>query len=240
MRLLLAIGILATALAAMLGVADFADAIKDPAQYPISALIARNRARLVFLLTVVGALPGLVVAGLETYRRRVDRKGLVRKYLQQIHLRSFRHIEGGMAADHRVSLFTVNKRRPSRWKFWEKKVRVMACQHRTDGTSPGRDWEIEKRVGLVVRAFHYQANLIVSPPKEDDPIDLKRYLDESNMSAEDRAQRSWPNAGMYAVPLPSNEAEPLAVLLVEAKGLDVACSELEWDAKTLTLLLGAK
>lgn len=253
---ILAVAMLVCAgLAADLGATDltkYTQPGKDKDEHPGWVLIAENKGPLTFILTIMATLPGVASVYGASRKTRKKNKELIVRCLQLVHVRSFPHPQAGMSDDHRVSLFVpAREKRP---KFpWLPRERVLRCEHRTGGSQPGRTWALSPKrpkqsedqkndlhEGLVVQAWILQATITVAPPILSDHNDIERYCREARMTEETRNARSWKDAGMHAVPLITGGAEPLAILLVESKGKPVACSELQWDAKTMAILLGDK
>jgi hypothetical protein len=252
------------ALAATLGVADLSKYQKpgeDKDGHSGMVLIAENKTPLVFFLSFAGTVPSAIAVLLESRKNRNKSKDLLVKYLQLVHKRSFPQSgaelagasgEVGMSGKHRVSLFTpAVVMRP---KFpWFPRKRVLRCEYRTGGPQPSCTWDIDPKPpklpkgpkiehqGLVAQAWVFQATFTVAPPIPSDHNDQKRYRDQSFMTEGTQELRSWPNAGMHAVPLLTAGSEPLAILLAESNdGTEIARSELKWDAKTMAILLGDK
>jgi len=249
-------GLICAALAASLGASDLSKyrTGQEKIDHPVLVVIDEYRTWLIGVLTLLGAGPTLATAAAEGQRNRKKNRDLVVRYLQLVHERSFPHQEAGMSDSHRVSLFTP-KMIPRHRIFRFLKKRVLQCDYRTGGNQPGRSWDIERepsklmnglgnshqeRPGLVVQAWVLQATITVAPPIAGDQDDQQRYRREARMTDEIQRERSWPNAGMHAVPLLTGATEPLAILLVESNGIGIACSELKWDAKTMAILLGDK
>jgi hypothetical protein len=241
--------VMCAALAAGLGAKDLSNYRqgKDKEEHPGWVLIDDNKALLIIVLTFLGGAPPIGIAVSETRKNRKKNKELVVRYLQLIHTRSFPHSEEGMSRNHRVSLYVAGKR----WSksLWTLRKRVLRCVYRTAGRQPTRTWdlgenrskntkELQNLAGVLVQAWVLQATITIAPPIEGDEDSQERYRKEAGMTKEVQKDMSWPNAGMHAVPLLTGASEPLAILLAESDGIEIACSELKWDAKTMAIILG--
>ena len=168
-------------MAAGLGAADLSTYRqgKEHDEHPAWVLIEANKAWLVFFLTLGSTAPVVITAVVEVRKSRNQRKDLIIRCLQLIHMRAFPHFEAaGMSYNHRVSLFTPKT--VARYKFWPlSRKRVLQCEHRTGETQPRRTWDLEhlpeqpakdgdpgasqELQGLVVKAWVYQLNITVAP-----------------------------------------------------------------------------
>lgn len=258
MKLLLAaclVTSLCVAFGAALGVADLKNYDDDAAvgsgsstspknaanrsQAPVLTIVHDLKTPLVFLLALGGAVLPAVLAFRENARYRRHKRRLVERYLQHVHERSFPHRgaaqgerDEGMGLEYRVSLFV-----PKRAGLWDSR-KVLHCQHRTDLLPAKRTWPLYQEKGLVTRAWRLRTVAVASPPKDNDPESLTKYLANSWMDAQDRKDRSWPNAGMRAEPIiVHSTSDPIAILLVEGRERPIDVKDLQWDAKTLAMLL---
>ncbi len=97
------------------------------------------------------------------------------------------------------------------------------CVHRTGPKEVSHRWNVRNRSGFVARAWHEQVRIdIPELPADADADAKKKYLDETWVDEKTYATLSWPGAAMVASPLIFRPGDdPVAVFLVEGKGVDV-------------------
>jgi hypothetical protein len=199
-------------------------------------IIHDNKPAIAVLLGLGGALMIPFESVANARKRRRHRRRQIIKHLELIHARSFPHEGGGLGEQHRISLWVRDAKWEPKRQFFRKRV-ILACEYRTDQTTPSRTWDVQDDEGLVVRAWKYRTELYVAPPTGD-PTDDARYCEDSNVKPATRETLSWKNAGMAASPVITSEVDPVAILLVECKlNKEIQKLDLASDARVISLLL---